>query len=219
MLENIMSGQGIIPEVGTFLYGLFSSIHCIGMCGGIVLAVTTKSEEKKGLQLGRQAAYHSGRVLTGMIFGFILGSFGRFITVNEYLRAMFPCVCGLVLLFIGLVNLAGKNLHVFDCQGKDVAVLRWIRKSGPFAAGVLTPLLPCAMLSPVHIFAAGTGSAWRGALCMATFILGTTPALFLFGSSNALLTTYARKVTVKISGAVTMLLGAQLLFKAIRVFI
>ena len=93
-------------------------------------------------------------------------------------------------------------MHVFDCQGKDVAVLRWIRKSGPFAAGVLTPLLPCAMLSPVHIFAAGTGSAWRGALCMATFILGTTPALFLFGSSNALLTTYARKVTVKISGAV-----------------
>lgn len=219
MLDNIIAGQGVVPEVGSFLYGLFSSLHCIGMCGGIVLAFTTKSKKTGGIQLGRQAVYHAGRLLTASVVGLFLGSVGHLITINEHLRAMFPCICGLVLLFIGILNLSGRGLRLLDCKGEGGAVSGWIRKSGPLAAGLLTPLLPCAMLSPVQIYAAGTGSAWQGALCMAAFVLGTTPALLLFGSSNALLTTYARKLTVRISGALTIFLGAQLILKAVKAFL
>ncbi|MEI3160970.1 MAG: sulfite exporter TauE/SafE family protein [Oscillospiraceae bacterium] len=88
-----------------FLVGLLTSTHCIGMCGGILLAQTTDARgvtgrSKRGLIAS--AAYNGGRVVSYTAVGAVCGALGAVITYTPNIKSMVFTVAGALVLLIGL---------------------------------------------------------------------------------------------------------------------
>ena len=88
-----------------FLVGLLTSTHCIGMCGGILLAQTTDARgvtgrSKRGLIAS--AAYNGGRVVSYTAVGALCGALGAVITYTPNIKSMVFTVAGALVLLIGL---------------------------------------------------------------------------------------------------------------------
>lgn len=199
-----------------FLYGILTSIHCVGMCGGIVMSVTVGEKEEGRFLLRKQALYHTGRLLAAAILGILLGLTGELFYKNAYFKLLFPLVCGSVMVIMGIVHMGilQKLAPVFHSSALS-GFFSQIKKKGAFAAGALTVLLPCGALHSAEVYAAGTGNAVEALICMVTFVAGTIPALLLFGMCHAAVTGVARRITLKISGIITVLLGIKLILKAL----
>jgi sulfite exporter TauE/SafE len=56
--------------IAAFLLGLTGSLHCVGMCGPLMLAAGNGGRWQSAF------AYQSGRILIYVFLGLILGSFG-----------------------------------------------------------------------------------------------------------------------------------------------
>ena len=83
LAENVSLGL-------VFLVGLLTSTHCIGMCGGILLAQTTDARgvtgrSKRGLIAS--AAYNGGRVVSYTAVGAVCGALGAVSPICRTSRA------------------------------------------------------------------------------------------------------------------------------------
>ena len=77
----------------------------------------------------------------------------------------------------------------------------------PFLVGVLNGLMPCGPLQTMQLYALGTGSAYKGALAMLIFSLGTVPLMLTFGALSGLITKGYTKTLLKFSGILVVVLG------------
>jgi uncharacterized protein len=166
------------------IIGFLGSLHCIGMCGPIVLALPSGSLKDKNYIFGK-IIYNFGRVVTysllGLLFGFIGKGFalwGMQRWVSIYLGAM-------ILIYILLpVNIKKSflNISVFVYAMNYFKklfgnVIRRKSKSSHFLIGLLNGLLPCGFVY-VGIFASlALGDAVQGMMFMALFGIGTIPAM------------------------------------------
>lgn len=211
-------GTDVISVLGIFVYGCMASMHCIGMCGGMILSVTVREKDEKGLLLKKQAAYHLGRLLAGVFWGIFLGFTGELFVLNPYFKGLFPAVCGMIMIYMGFSHLGMiDRISLPVIHSITSKLFSGIKRKGALPAGILTGLLPCGMLNTVQVYAAGTGSVAEACICMTAFIIGTIPLLVLFGTLHAAITGRARRITVKISGVITVLLGLRLLGKAMGI--
>lgn len=196
------NGIGLI-----LLTGLFSAPHCIGMCGGIVSAVSlqTSASARKSMLL-----YNAGRIVSYMILGAAMGAVGSFVDVAGKMagiRGLASIIGGcFVLLWIWrkvqlpfLNRLSGK-LHqelaagVRHSSGKEMAHL--------LATGFAFGFLPCGLTYAMSMNAAATGSLAEGALVMALFGVATVPAL-VFAASIASLANKRWRRFMRKAGVVT----------------
>lgn len=86
-----------------FLVGLLTSTHCIGMCGGILLAQTTDERgvtgrSKRGLIAS--AAYNGGRVVSYTAVGTVCGALGAVITYTPNIKSMVFTVAGALVMLV-----------------------------------------------------------------------------------------------------------------------
>ena len=172
-----------------FLVGLLGGVHCLGMCGGIVAAL---SLQRAGAPpaVGLHLAYNLGRILSYSAAGALagaLGAAGLLVAGAVPLRVGFYVLANLMLLALGFY-LAGlwQGIAVLERAGARL----WTRlrplatrlvpvDSTPraLASGLLWGWLPCGMVYSVLTTALFTGSAGRGFLVMLAFGLGTLPNL------------------------------------------
>lgn len=209
-----------------FLVGLLTSTHCIGMCGGILLAQTTDAHgvtgrSKRGLIAS--AAYNGGRVVSYTAVGAVCGALGAVITYTPNIKSMVFTVAGALVLLIGLRMagiLPGLRPSETELPGACSLNARTRRRfSGqPLIIGLLTGVMPCGALSAMWLYAMSSGSAVRGALVMLVFSLGTVPLLFLFGALQSFLPRGWMKYIVKGSAVLVVTLGLSMLVKGIRLF-
>ncbi len=210
---NISLEQSI-SLAGIFLYGCMTSVHCIGMCGGIIMSVTVCEHCNAKNMVRKQVTYHGGRLLAGVLWGILLGFTGQIISLNPYMRKLIPIVCGIMMVFMGLMHLGVINRIPSGETGRAVQKFYGrISRKGAFPAGFLSGFLPCGALQTAQLCAAGSGNVFEAVLYMLFFILGTIPMLFVFGVCHAALTGTAKRITLKISGLLTMILGIRLLLK------
>ena len=73
-----------------FVIGLLTGVHCIGMCGGILLAQ------------GNALLYNGGRLLSYTLMGAVFGALGKYISYDLQVRSMLLTVSGLLVVLIGL---------------------------------------------------------------------------------------------------------------------
>ncbi len=199
-----------IPTVGEtasvgliFLTGLLGGVHCIGMCGGIMLT------QHNAL------AYNGGRMIGYTVMGFIFGAVGSFIIFNVKLRSIVFIAAGFLVVLIGL-------------QMWGVPFLRKL-KSGlnspcgftgtPLVVGLLTGIMPCGMLSSMWVLAASAGSAAKGAELMLVFGLGTCVCMLIFGLLGDVLTRKYNKYILKASTIVIITMGLMLAVKGIKLLV
>ena len=184
-----------------FLVGLLTSTHCIGMCGGILLAQTTDargvtSRSKRGLIAS--AAYNGGRVVSYTAVGALV------LLIGLRMAGILPGLRSAETELPGACSLNARTRRRFAGR--------------PLIIGLLTGVMPCGALSAMWLCAMSSGSAARGALVMLVFSLGTVPLLFLFGALQSFLPRGWMKYIVKGSAVLVVTLGLSMLVKGIRLF-
>jgi len=167
--------------------------HCIGMCGGIVVAYTsTKIDDKwaKTKQASAHFIYSTGRVLTYGLLGAMFGYLGGVATFNNYTNGALLLFAGVIMILAGL-SLIGK-LKFLTLIEHSFSKSEWYQKSframlqskslfSFFLLGMLNGLLPCGFVYFFAITAASTASPLWGAVVMIIFGLSTIPAMFSMG--------------------------------------
>jgi len=167
--------------------------HCIGMCGGIVVAYSTtkiSDEWGKTKQSIAHILYSTGRVLTYTILGAMFGFLGGVATFNNLTNGLMLIFAGIFMILAGL-SLSGKIKflslleHSFANNSWYAKLFRKLLQTKSllsfFILGMLNGLLPCGLVYFFAITAASTASPIYGALVMFIFGLSTVPALFSLG--------------------------------------
>ncbi|MDF2879247.1 MAG: heavy metal-associated domain protein [Clostridia bacterium] len=191
-----------------FVVGVLTSLHCVGMCGGIMLSQSLSNENENKFEAMKPAIlYNAGRVVSYTILGGIVGAVGSVFSLSIFTKATLQIVAGIFMVMMGF-NMAGFNtfrrfqikLPKFVCQTKS-------QGKGPFVIGVLNGFMPCGPLQTMQLFALGTGSMINGALAMFMFSIGTVPLMLGFGALSGLLSkSYTQKI-LKSSGILIIILG------------
>jgi uncharacterized protein len=231
-----------IDLTACFLIGLFGSLHCLGMCGPLVLAYSMhiKSPDQSARELNRlptakglfhHLAFHLGRLMTYGTLGALAAGLFHLLGLSFYLplRGGFILLGGGLIIFLGLSFLqvipSPALLQVFPGNFQSFskrfypALFKNTRAASKVALGGTCGLLPCCLSLSMLVKAALTENPFQGFMTMMTFGLGTLPALMAVGFAASLLTLRTRLIGERLAalsviamGLILVVRGARLLF-------
>ncbi|MEA3490564.1 MAG: sulfite exporter TauE/SafE family protein [Campylobacterota bacterium] len=201
--------------------------HCIGMCGGIIVAYSsTKIDHKSswGIQTISHLAYNFGRVTTYAILGAMFGLIGQVIAFTPVTKGVLFLLTGILMILAGL-SLLGEFKFLNSAEA-SISKAGWFRDtfrrlissktiSSFYLLGMLNGIIPCGLVYSFAIFAASTASPMWGAIVMAVFGLATIPALFFLGTITRFLQRGSLRGTMmKLASMLVILYGIFTLYKA-----
>jgi len=204
---NQTAGYGIL-----FLYGLLTSLHCVGMCGGVVFTVACR--ETNRARLLENAKFQASRLLAYSAVGLALGGLGGAVSLSAKVRAYIPIVSGVLMLIVGLSLLFGGG--ALPVPRRYAQKLLKLRSANSIVMGLLTGLFPCASMQSVQLYALACGDALRGMAAMAVFALGTVPLLFLFGALQTVLKNKNWKWVAPCSAVLILVLAGDMVLRGVR---
>jgi sulfite exporter TauE/SafE len=197
-----------------FILGLFSTVHCIGMCGGIIGALSLSLPEDIRQRRQRHvffiSLYNLGRILSYSFAGLVVGYIGAEAAAYTDMSGG-PSILrhtGAVLMIAIGLYLAGWLPQLSKVERIGAPLWKLLepigRKLVPVTTmprallyGLVWGWLPCGMVYFVLVWALTSGSATQGALTMAAFGLGTLPSLLTTGLAVSSLKRFTRMKTVR----------------------
>jgi uncharacterized protein len=165
------------------MLGLLGSMHCVGMCGPITLALPVG--DKLNSFLFNRLLYNFGRVITYVLLGTLLGFAGGMFSWLEWQQWIAMSI-GLLMLMVAVLSFRlNYNFPVPSFLTRYLSfiksgLVKLFKISGPmpaFLTGMLNGLIPCGLVYLAMASAFAVGNAFEGALFMSVFGLGTIPAL------------------------------------------
>jgi sulfite exporter TauE/SafE/copper chaperone CopZ len=197
-----------------FAAGLFTSIHCIAMCGGISLSQCVGSgdwESNISGKLKPSFLYNLGRIVSYTLFGGLAGGLGSVFSLSLKGKSIITILAGafMVIMGINMLNIAPGLRKLMPRLPKSLTGRIYSRKGGKgaFMVGLLNGFMPCGPLQAMQLYALGTGSFLTGALSMFTFSLGTLPLMFAFGAFSSLLSSNFTRQMMKVASILVLVLG------------
>lgn len=202
-----------------FLTGLFTSVHCIAMCGGINLSQSLG---------GKRAVikYNSARILSYTLIGLVLGSLGVFLgtagkNIDGSIMIPFSVQSVLKLVAGGFMVLMGFSLlGIFPFLRRITphlpsALTRKIysahkKQHGAFLIGFLNGFMPCGPLQAMWIVALVSGSPLSGTLSMLFFSLGTLPLMLGFSSIISIIGKKKAGIVMKAGAILVVVMGLSM---------
>ena len=197
-----------------FLVGLLGGTHCVGMCGGIVGALSLGAPARWSMHL----AYNAGRILSYGVAGALAGALGAASLALDGpapVRLALYLLANLMLVALGLYLLgvtralafterAGQHLwrHIQPLTRRFLPATTVLQA---FPLGILWGWLPCGLVYSALTTALSAGSPGQGALLMLAFGLGTLPNLLLAGILLARLNEFVRRPVVRIASGLLVL--------------
>jgi uncharacterized protein len=216
--------------------GFLGSLHCLGMCGPLVLAYslqvsgTATSSHSSGALLFQSGivhhlAFHLGRLLTYGILGALAALLFQLAAAERLLfdlRSVMTLAGGVLMVLMGLVllrvvPLPGLSLLTSGdspAKGRFAAFLGSRSPSSKMALGLAVGFLPCGLSWAMVVKAATTQHLLAGFLVMVSFGLGTVPALLLPGVSASFLSLRWRLMGERAAALSVIVMGLILIFKA-----
>ena len=207
------------------LSGFLASLHCAGMCGGFVLALT-----RPGVPLARKAAgplvLLVGKAATYVLLGAAAGLAGGAVVRGDGFasaQAVLAVVAGTLMVLAGL-QVAGalRELPVGSLFGPDsaygravAAVSRAPGLAAPFTTGALMGLLPCPLVYAFLAAALATGGMLPAMGTMALLGLASAPALLLVAATGAVVSPLVRRRAVRVGGVVVVALGVVTVLRGV----
>jgi len=220
----------MVPLISmTFITGLLSSAHCLGMCGGIISAL---SLTKDGPLCGPscQLLFNLGRVTTYALLGLLVGWLGSALAVkNSIYEITSPLlICSdifIILIGLGSAGLFKRlNFSLLKCTvlrpRLDQAAKMLTTLPTPLAAislGLLFGFMPCGVLYAMLLTATQSGDRLTGCLMMAAFGLGTAPVMLLVGHTTHWFSK-SRNWTLPAIGVMVAFIGAYNLLNHLSLF-
>ncbi len=203
-----------------FTLGLAGSLHCLGMCGPLALALPAPRDASRlDRALGR-LLYNLGRTATYAFMGLFAGLLGHVLQLGG-LQQTVTIALGILLiatLFLNTRHMPDWVLNRFyrPVQRGLGKLLQRRGKLGLFQVGLLNGLLPCGLVYAALAGAALQPGALRGALYMALFGLGTVPMMFAISMGGLTLrSTRFKPVLQYLVPALTLTAGVLLILRGL----
>ncbi|HFL7942403.1 TPA: sulfite exporter TauE/SafE family protein [Pseudomonas putida] len=207
----------LLPLLGSALVlGLLGGGHCLGMCGGLMGALTLAiPPEQRGRRLRLLLAYNLGRILSYASAGLLLGLAGWAVASSPAALAL-RVVAALLLIAMGLylagwwsgltrIEALGRGLwrHIQPVASRLLPVSSLPRA---LLLGALWGWLPCGLVYSTLLWAASQGNAGYSAALMLAFGLGTWPVLLATGLAAERVNALLRRRSVRVAGGVLVML-------------
>ena len=221
-----------VSLLSALLVGFFGGVHCVGMCGGIVAALTFGLPEavraRPAATWPFHLAYNLGRISSYALAGALVGGLGAGLlqlTDMREAQQVLQVVAALFMAALGLY-LGGWWQGLRHVERAGGTVWRRIEPFGRRLLPVTTPAhayllgliwgwLPCGLVYSVLIWALSAGSALYGAQLMFAFGLGTLPNLLLMGALAAKLGAFVRQPWPRrVAGGLVLAFAVVLLLRA-----
>lgn len=179
--------------VSAFMLGLLGSGHCLGMCGGLMGALSLGAAPGKASRARVLLGYNLGRVSSYGMAGLFLGGAGWALggalgplPLRLLAGALLVCMgCYLAGWWHGLLALERLGQGLWQHLRPFSSRLLPVRSVGSaWLLGALWGWLPCGLVYSTLAWAAAQGSAWRSASLMLAFGLGTLPLLLLSATAS-----------------------------------
>jgi uncharacterized protein len=170
--------------ISGFAIGLAGSLHCVGMCGPLALALPVQhlSVFKR---INSLLLYQLGRITTYSLLGFLFGLLGRRIYLAGFQQGL-SIGLGVLVLVSAIVYFVKKRtvhlnfLNIFYGMVQR-AISHLLRSNkGPatfFLLGTANGFLPCGMVYMAVAGALSSISVTHSVLFMSMFGAGTLPAM------------------------------------------
>lgn len=202
-----------------------SALHCLGMCGSIVSALTfslpREVRGQRGRLLAYLTAYNLGRLGSYLVAGALVGGAGTALAQTITLQhghqllsvagALLMTGIGLYLAgwfprFAQLERIGAPIWQRLEPLSRRLLPVRNLPQA--FLFGLIWGWLPCGLVYSALIWSATAGSAGDGALLMAAFGVGTLPSMLSAGLLMGWLTRAARHTLLRQAVGVSMILLA-----------
>ena len=170
-------------EALAFFTGLFGSVHCVSMCGPLILAVPF-SGQSFWMALAQRLLYQAGRIGMYGVLGLLLGFVGKGFSLLG-MQQVLSLLTGGLLLFEGFrhfIKRQNSRNMLFPKAMKSITSLLagyMAKPYGGVVAGALNGLLPCGVTYIALAQAVNLDTATNSALAMLYFGLGTLPLLLI----------------------------------------
>lgn len=172
-----------------FLLGLAGSLHCVAMCGPLMLAVPFADRK---LIVQTTLLYQGGRIATYGLLGLLFGLLGKGIAVAGFQQAL-SIAAGVALIIAALFAAQWERAALAVPGMRQLS--QWVRQrlgkllrrsttGAAWSMGMINGLLPCGLVYAAIAGAISTTSGWEGSLFMLLFGLGTLPLLFFVMSGG-----------------------------------
>ena len=207
-----------------FALGLLGSLHCVQMCGPIVLAFSLPLNRSDALRAN--LGYNAGRILTYAVLGALagavgggIGMLGRLAGLASGARVFAGTAMILAgILMIGLLpsnGLVTIQKHGVTARFRALVGRRLLAPNGKFTLGLTLGFLPCGLVYAALLKAVDSGSALWGAGTMLAFGAGTAVALLSIGAASSFLR--LPRWSNRLAAVFMMLAGALLIWRGLMV--
>lgn len=212
-----------------FALGLVSSLHCVSMCGPLVLSYSLPLGSRRfPEQLTAHLFYNLGRILTYSLLGAVAGLFGGTVGFIGHLAGfenVAAIVAGALMIVAGVVMLdlvPGRKLQKFNPLLYTTRFLKPLGKlfssaslGSKFSLGLLLGFLPCGLIYAALLKAMASGTAFAGALNMAAFGLGTVASLLAIGLFSSVFSLKLSRWGSRLAAVSVLLLGLLMVSRGV----
>jgi sulfite exporter TauE/SafE/plastocyanin domain-containing protein len=208
--------------------GLVTSLHCVSMCGPMVLTYALKGTENGTAwqRIVPNLAYQAAKISSYVLVGLVLGAIGSALNLDA-IRPYVLVAAGLFMIVLAL-GMTGKVPWAARLTPRPpkalVRAIASLRRTAvanaeedrstlatPVTFGLLTGLMPCAPLMAAQLNAAASGSPAQGALAMFAFGLGTAPLMLGFGTASSLVPRRLKERVMVMLAVVVLVFGVTYL--------
>lgn len=191
-----------------FVIGIFTSLHCVGMCGGIMLSQSiTISNGSKVKNLYPSLLYNAGRITSYTLLGGLVGALGSVFSLSLSTQASISILAGLFMIIMGFNMFGFKLFRGINLKLPFSNCGSSSKKSSPLIVGLLNGFMPCGPLQTMQLYALASGSFFKGASSMFIFGLGTIPLMLIFSLAINAINMKNTKKLIKFSGILIVILG------------
>lgn len=202
--------------LSALILGLLGGGHCLGMCGGLMSALTLAiPAERRAQRFQLLLAYNLGRIFSYAAAGLLLGLAGWALN-NSPAAMLLRIIAALLLIAMGLylagwwsgltrIEALGRGLwrYIQPLTRRFMPVTNWPRA---LILGGLWGWLPCGLVYSTLLWASSQGNALDSAALMLAFGLGTLPVLLATGMAAERLSALLRERGVRMAGGVLVIL-------------
>ncbi|HSX88389.1 MAG TPA: sulfite exporter TauE/SafE family protein [Pseudomonas sp.] len=202
--------------LSALILGLLGGGHCLGMCGGLMSALTLAiPAERRAQRFQLLLAYNLGRIFSYAAAGLLLGLAGWALN-NSPAAMVLRIIAALLLIAMGLylagwwsgltrIEALGRGLwrYIQPLTRRFMPVTNWPRA---LILGGLWGWLPCGLVYSTLLWASSQGNALDSAALMLAFGLGTLPVLLATGMAAERLSALLRERGVRMAGGILVIL-------------
>lgn len=201
--------------IGAFFIGLFGSLHCVGMCGPVMMAFMGTRQSVWGFSM-----YHVGRIVTYVLLGILLGVLGAtagLLDLQKFLAIALGI--GLIILY-GIPTIRHRLERAyyesrFYRDLKSFLATNLSSRKRWLLSGVANGFFPCGLTYVAAAGAVALGSVAEGAIFMLVFGLGTLPALIMLSFSGNLMSKKVNNLIPRAIPVIAIVSGTILILRGL----